>query len=150
MSSPASDPCAPRVRRIGTALALSVIALANSCARPEVDVKPQSGAAGDFCISAGDCGPSSGTSGPLQCLERRCCSDATCPTRCDALLASALPEADAGTAHSGTAESRRIHRVEERRLIRSACIALCCQNRTPAEIEQALTNPSFAPVHLVE
>jgi hypothetical protein len=121
-----------------------------SCARPEVDVPTQTGGAGDFCISTGDCAVASGDSSALQCLERRCCADETCPTRCDALLASALPGADAGAAHGGGDEARRVHRAEERRLIRGTCISLCCQNRTAAEIERVLSSPTFAPVHLVE
>jgi hypothetical protein len=131
-------------------LAMLAVALAASCARPEVDVPTQTGGAGDFCISSGDCAAASGASGALQCLDRRCCADESCPTRCDALLASALPGADAGAAHGGSDEVRRVHRAEERRLIRGTCISLCCQNRTAAEIEQVLSSPTFAPVHLVE
>ncbi|MBT9556005.1 MAG: hypothetical protein IV100_08255 [Myxococcales bacterium] len=123
-------------------------ALAASCARPEVDVPEQSGGAGDFCISAGDCAAASGASGALQCFERRCCADESCPTRCDALLASALPAAD--VTPGGGDGTRRVHQPDERRLIRGTCISLCCQNRTSAEIEHVLSSPTFAPVHLVE
>lgn len=98
--------------------------LVSGCSKPVVDIQPQAGLAGEFCITAADCGDG------LSCDDEACCANTGCEAACQALLQK-----------DGSAAAKHMSRnpTVDRFILRK-CMAFCCEGKEAADLEAAVSS----------
>lgn len=115
-----------------TLLGFAAAVLVLGCNKPTIDIAPEKGKAGEFCISQADCEQG------LACLAEYCCKNTTCETDCKSMLEKYV--------HINP-QTRSIHPSVSRELQRN-CQQWCCEGKSINEIELELRRQSMeTPTH---